>query len=278
MSDEEAYAAISAAAASISMAPPAYPLIFGGKPPRYYDRLNDRPGQKNGWYLAFHNPDGTTGGIVGSHKLQVSVKWITANRRTYTQQEKSQFAKEQAEKRLKAETERLRLQEQAAERAVRLWRRSKTADPAHPYLLRKNVGIHGIRQQGEALVIPLRKSTGQLRSLQFINHDGSKKFLYNGEITGCYHSIGSKPSETIILAEGYSTSATIFESTGHPTACAFNAGNLQPVAVAIRHKFPLTNIIIAADADPVGIRSAQAAAEAVKGSVVIPELEGGANG
>jgi putative DNA primase/helicase len=94
----------------------------------------------------------------------------------------------------------------------------------------------------------MRDMAGILHSLQTITPAGDKRFLFGGMVKGCYHSIG-KPAGLLIVCEGYATGASIHECTGHAVAVAFNAGNLEPVAVALRAKYLALKIIIAADDD-----------------------------
>jgi putative DNA primase/helicase len=273
MNDEEAHAAISAAAASIGSAPPDYLVIDGGIK-SYHDRLNDRPGAKNGRYKACYNADGTIGGFVSNWKTGLSVTWITAHRQTFTPEEKARFAKEQAAARLKAEADRRQRQADAAVKAAYLWRRSRPADPAHPYITRKGIHPHRARQSGAALVLDYRNNNGIITTLQFIQPDSSKKFLSDGEAGGSSHRFGGKLTDTVILAEGFATGATLHEATGYPVAVCGSAGNLRPVAVGIRERHPGVKIIIAGDADPVGRAKALDAAEAVNGVVALPDFEG----
>ena len=82
--------------------------------------------------------------------------------------------------------------------------------------------------------------------------------------------------------EGYATGVTVHTATGWPVACAFDAGNLLPVALALRVKFPATQIVIAADNDAVavgktvgvGFEKATEAARAVNGRVLMPDQVG----
>lgn len=275
MNDSDPHAAIAAAAALLGMAPPDYPLFVDSSIKRYHDRLNDRPGVRNAWYIAHHNPDGTTGGSVGSNKLQTSVNWCTSTRRTFTPEEKARFAKEQAATRMKAEEDRRQRHADAAVKATYLWRRSRPADPNHPYVIRKGIMPHRARQSGTALVLDYRNNNGIITTLQFIQPDGSKKFLTDGEAGGSSHRFGGKLTDTIILAEGFATGATLHEATGYPVAVCGSAGNLLPVAVGIRERHPGVKIIIAGDADPVGRAKAHDAAEAVNGVVALPDFSEG---
>ncbi len=169
-----------------------------------------------------------------------------------------------------------RVREEARSKAARLWGMTKPAEAAHPYLVRKGVKAWGIRQLKESLVIPARDTHGQLHSLQFIGPDGVKRFLSGGRTQAVYCAIG-KPVDTLLLAEGYATAATLYEATGHATACAFNAGNLGQVAHVLRLKFPGMRIVICADDDTQtpgnpGLTKAWEAARAVGGWVAAPSF------
>lgn len=169
---------------------------------------------------------------------------------------------------------------EARDRAKRHW---DSALPCigHAYLSKKGIKPHGARiassgPRGGDLVIPLRDSDGRLHSLQFIDPDGEKLFLVGGRKRGCYFSLG-RPSELLLIAEGFATAASIHEATGEAVAVAFDAGNLLPVARALRGKFPSIPLVIAADDDFAtagnpGLSRATEAAEAVGGRVAIPDF------
>ena len=81
----------------------------------------------------------------------------------------------------------------------------------------------------------------------------------------------------LCIAEGFATGATIHEATGYPVAVAFNAGNLVPVAKAIRERFAELRLIVCADDDAAaegnpGISKATEAAGSVGGLVAIPDF------
>ncbi|MEJ8813380.1 toprim domain-containing protein [Variovorax ureilyticus] len=76
------------------------------------------------------------------------------------------------------------------------------------------------------------------------------------------------------------------EATNDAVAVAFNSGNLEPVARALRAKYPSLPIVIAADDDHAtrdpksgepmnpGLTAARAAAAAVGGLVAVPDFTG----
>jgi len=229
-----------------------------------------------GWALLFQ--DGT-GGVFGD--------WITSARHTWqasrpaNDAELKRWREQIARAQRKAERERQREAEAAAERAAAAWAAAGPADPDHPYLQAKGIGPNGARQDGARLVIPVRNAAGAIRSMQRIGPEGRKRFEAGGTIAGHYFSIG-KPAGTVIVAEGFATGATIHEATGHAVAVAFNAGNLEPVARAIRSKLPAAVIVIAADDDAdtegnPGITKASAAAKACAGILATPARPGDFN-
>lgn len=232
----------------------------------------DKAGSRNGWCVLYADPIGH--GAFGSWRTGESHTWRAASEKTMTPAELAEQRRQfEAMRRQRAEEE-TRVREEARSKAARLWDMAKPAEAAHPYLVRKGVKAWGVRQLRESLVIPARDAHGQLHTLQFIGGDGDKRFLTGGRIGACYCAIG-RPADTLLLAEGYATAATLYEATGYATACAFNAGNLAPVARALRAKFPSLRIIVCADNDThtpgnPGLTNAWEAARAVHGWVACP--------
>ena len=166
-------------------------------------------------------------------------------------------------------------QQQAAKEAAARWQ-SASPVAAHPYLISKGVHAYGVKVEGEALLIPMRDTAGTLRSLQLIDPEGGKRFHPGGRVKGCYHAIG-KPDGVLIVCEGYATGASIHEATGRAVAVAFNAGNLQAVAVALYRQYPTLRLILAADDDwktegNPGVTKATEAARAVGGWLAVPRF------
>lgn len=235
----------------------------------------DKPGSMNGWYVFDSNHPAH--GAFGSWKTGQSETWRPARQADLNVAERRALAERQTAIRAARDAEQALVHTSAASRAVKLWKAAKSATNNHPYLLRKGVGAFGLRRLGERLVIPLRDDCGVLWSLQFIDPDGTKRFLSGGRKRGCYFSIGA-PKETLCVCEGYATGASIFMSTGHATAIAFDCGNLAPVAAALRKKFPELKIVIAADNDAAtdgnpGLTHAMEAARAIGGLVAVPTFE-----
>ncbi|MGV8887719.1 MAG: toprim domain-containing protein [Pseudomonas sp.] len=166
----------------------------------------------------------------------------------------------------------------AARQASQLWKMGKPADPLHTYLLAKGVQPYLLRQLGQGrLLVPLCND-GRLVNLQIITPDGGKRFLTGGRVHGCYSPLG-KFSEgcRLYVCEGWATGATLHKNTGSPVVCAMNAGNLKPVAVAMRERYGATlDLVIAGDDDRKtmgnpGKRAANQAARATDARVIFPE-------
>jgi putative DNA primase/helicase len=231
----------------------------------------DKAGTLNGWYVLYL--DGIASGAFGSWKTGSAHTWCSREPVDAREAEQVRQRIEQARRQRQAEQH--QRQQSAAEYANRLWRDARRADPQHPYLTRKGLRTHGLRQRGDALLVPLVRN-GVLANLQRIYLDGSKRFLSGGIVTGCYSPLGViTPGAPLYVCEGWATGATIHADTGAAVACAMNAGNLRPAALALREKHPHASLIIAGDDDRQtegnpGRMAANAAAVAVGGLVVFP--------
>ncbi|MBI4995576.1 MAG: toprim domain-containing protein [Rhodocyclales bacterium] len=236
-----------------------------------------KSGRLDGAYV-LHIDGHPAGGFINWRDGLGWQTWSATSERVLSREEKAAARARMEVLRQVRQQEEAQRHAEAAERAARLLGRSHPATSAHPYLRRKGVQAYAIFQLRDQLVIPVRDVAGALSTLQFISPAGDKRFLTGGRQRGCYFAIG-RPREALCLAEGYATAASIFEATGHATAVAFHAGNLEPVARALRAKFPGLPIIICADNDSAtpgnpGVTHAMAAARAVRGVVAVPDFEG----
>ena len=96
------------------------------------------------------------------------------------------------EARKQTETGRQQQYAKAAVKAASIWNTATPANDDHPYLVRKGIKANGARLHKGALVIPVLSGSA-IQSLQFINDDGSKRFLSSGRITGGYFSTEVSP-------------------------------------------------------------------------------------
>lgn len=158
----------------------------------------------------------------------------------------------------------------AAAKAWNIWRYAPIARE-HPYLTRKRIAGHGARLAFGKLVLPLYDAALNLANLQFISGDGEKRFLSGGRKAGCFWWAGPDGTETVCLAEGYATAASVHQATGHRCYIAFDAGNLPAVAEIVAARHPGTDIVICADHDATGLKYAGIAAARVSARVAVPE-------
>jgi putative DNA primase/helicase len=255
-----------------------FDLAADGKLVRY--RVDgDKGGSRNGWAV-LHDGGGRPWAVFGSWRTGEQHTWQArpepgAPRETAAQRAERERQARAARAQRDAEQERVRAEAQT--KAERLWARARPAAADHPYALAKAIKPYGARRLRDMLLVPARDSTGRLHTLQFISPDGAKRFLTGGRIQGCYFSIG-RPTDRLLLAEGFATACSLHEATGAAVAACFSAGNLLPVALALRAKFPRVPIVVCADNDihtagNPGVTAARAAARAVRGLLAVPHFD-----
>jgi len=249
---------------------------------RRVKHVDDRAGTKNGWYVlhGFMTRDGREliTGAFGwwkagdeSHRIQYETQGLERAERQAIEARRRELERQ-------ARAARAELAQEAAERARRIWEGLPTEGPS-AYLARKRIPGLGARFTRGTLVVPLRSSPETLVGLQFIAGDGGKKFLTGTAKQGAYCLIGPEPQpgEWLGIAEGYATAVSCHLAGGLPVACAFDAGNLLPVARALRARYPWARCALLADDDwqtagNPGLSKAQAAAKPVRGRVLSPRF------
>ncbi len=143
---------------------------------------------------------------------------------------------------------------EAGRKAYGFWQYS-TASGRSEYLERKKVGYYGIRfrsnaEYGDVAVIPMVDELGRLWNYQLLNSDGTKRHPKDARTEGIFHMIGNPINGNAVgIAESYVTSASCFELTGIPTACAFSCQNLKNIAVILKQLYARSKLIIFADND-----------------------------
>ena len=180
--------------------------------------------------------------------------------------------------------ERLAAEETAAPCAADLWANASLADPTHPYLVAKELEPFGVRQSGNALLVPMFDPGFRLWNVQRIRPDGFKLFGKDARTAGLFwphgvHMQDGRPSPgPLVIGEGFATMAAIHSATGFGVVAAMSARNLETVALTMRKLFPARELVIAADDDRhltenIGLRFARKAAQAVRGVVATPRPE-----
>jgi phage/plasmid primase-like uncharacterized protein len=256
--------------AAAGVRPPSS-IEIDGNLHRYSTGSKGQPGHdKPGWYVFF--PDGIPAGMFGDWRTGAASTWRADIGRELTPVEVASVSRRQAEARAARDARAT----SAADSVELIWSQAGPASPDHPYLIRKGVGAHGLRITGDGrLMAPLFASDGSLSSLQYIDADGGKLYHPGGATGGRYWSVGAIEGDTIYIAEGFATAATIHEVTGRPCVVAYSASNLVPVTGAIAGAHPSARVVIVADNDASGVGQRygeQASARHGARLIVIPIL------
>lgn len=235
--------------------------------------IGDKNGSRNGYY-AFYG-DGIPAGFFGSWRLGVQFTWSAKHSSEITSSARRMRSKRIHQMRLKHAEERQQRQLVAAKWAEIMWGKCTGAEQTHPYLVSKGIQPHHLRQQGELLFVPMINAKGELWNLQRIWPDGSKRFMRDGCIKGCFALFGDLGTGPVYVCEGVATGASIHEKSGIPTVCAMNAGNLLDVCTALAS--PDRQITICADNDHrtdgnPGITKGREAAATVGADLTWPDL------
>ncbi len=260
------------------------PLIADGLLHRCHVE-GDKPGSKNGAYCL--HMDGLPSGYFEHWKTGIKSTWCQSGKRypmTMAMRQQIEQARQQRQ------SEQQQAHRLAAEKARFVWGRGNPimTQSEHPYLIKKQVQPHGLRMVRDGvLMVPLFNEVADIVNMQFIDAEGNKQFLSGGQKKGRFSTVGFDIEllpwmgncVRLIICEGWATGASLYEDTGTPVIVAMDAGNLEPVAVAMRNIFnrPIkTEIIIAGDNDlsGKGQESARKAALACGGKYIIPATPG----
>ena len=129
--------------------------------------------------------------VYGNWKTGFENKWSSVNANTLTPQENLKLKKQMLEahkRRNKAEKDR---HEEVAKEIKLLFGSFKNITE-HEYLTSKKVKNYGLKvdQKGN-LVVGVYDTTGNIRSLQYIDKKGGKRFAGGGEIKGNIFLVGA---------------------------------------------------------------------------------------
>ena len=236
---------------------------------------NGKPCDDSGWYVL--HSDGIAAGSFGDWREGFTQPWCSKTVGSMTEAERQAHRERIQVMQRQREADLIQRQQHAAALATKRWA-ATTPCTQHAYLNRKGIKPHGVKIEGDKLLVPMRDTAGAVHNLQTIAPDGTKMFMPNGRVKGCYFSIG-RPAGSVIICEGFATGASLHEATGAAVAVSFNAGNLADVAVVIRQKYPALKIIIAGDDDHLnpsnpGLTKAREAALTVGCYLATPEFFG----
>ena len=126
------------------------------------------------------------------------------------------------------------------------------------YHLQKRIDLQGSGAvcDGNTVVIELFDIvTGEPRGKQFIKPDGSKKFTPKLQKEGTGAFIGTF-TDVIYVTEGWADAVIVHRATGQQVLFALDAGNIPKTAAILQSMG--RKVIVAADADEVGVQAAKA--------------------
>tara|TARA_R110002167_G_scaffold18105_1_gene68302 strand:+ start:356 stop:2521 length:2166 start_codon:yes stop_codon:yes gene_type:complete len=261
-------------------------LITDGSIGRAYINVG---GQRKfcGWYQLWLDqsvPFGRLGDYRYSADSPTAV-WKPENRKrqTLTKEEKEEIAHLRKDAQVKQQEK----YSKSAKRAQKLWEEAIPCEK-HPYLEKKKVLSYGLKISPDGvLMIPLYDKQLTIVGIQYINDDGTKKFLTGSKKAGSFFILGReilKNSDVINYAEGYSTSASVYADYSQPVIVSFDAYNLTPVAEVMFEFFPDKKHIFIADNDDskTGEKEASKACQTIlknkgKAEVLMPQSKGDYN-
>ena len=250
------------------------------------DKANERSG-----YYAYNQLDNNFVCIYGNWRTSQEWKFTSYNPNEMSAEEKRLMQTKLEESQKRREEAKTKKQEE-----VSIYAKEKFASANevtdHNYLNDKKVKSYGLKTINGNLLIPVHSITksdngilvNDIKSLQYIFPDGSKKFVGGGEIKGNVFLIGCEATEipyldTLILCEGYATGSSIFEATGLPVAVVFSANFCLTASVRLR-EITGAKFIIALDNDTSGIgeKNANEVVNAVSNCVSrLPSITGDFN-
>ncbi|HHT0464598.1 TPA: primase-helicase zinc-binding domain-containing protein [Raoultella planticola] len=200
-----------------------------------------------------------------------------------------------SQRREQLEAERTQLEQERLQRAVvdaqqrratfsRLYdeRRQSATQGESEYLTDK--GLNGftfpILSDG-SILLTLVDEAGAVVAAQTITREGVKRLVAGSAKRGAYHAVNTPDDpQTVLIAEGLATALTCHLICPDAlTVAGIDAGNLLPVAEVMRRKYPLAQIVIAADNDRLddkpntGTERAEKAALSVDGYVSVPPTD-----
>lgn len=247
----------------------------------------DKGKEQSGFYVL--HSDGVANGYFMNNRTGEEIKW-TSKEHSMTPEEKAEMKTLYNAK--KAEREQAdKILTEKAEKALYAKFMNREAINEHSYLTNKMVEATQNIYAGNdsTITVPLYNVDGRLKSAQYIDADGNKRFAKNTNKVGAFHIVDGnaadlKSATSIIIAEGYATAASINEAVKEPglkVIAAMSANNLEHTVKAITEKYPAINIVIAADNDienkvgNIGLNAAKNVSEKYKNvTVAIPKING----
>lgn len=245
----------------------------------------DKGKEQSGFYVL--HSDGVANGYFMNNRTGEEIKW-TSKEHSMTPEEKAEMKALYNAK--KAEREQAdKMLTEKAEKAIYAKFMNKETVSEHTYLSNKMIDPTSNIYAGQdsTITIPLFNIDGRLKSAQYINENGEKRFAKNTNKVGAFHIVDGSVSDlkyakSVVIAEGYATAASINEALNNKDVkviAAMSANNLDHTVKAVTEKYPNINVIIAADNDltnkvgNIGLNAANAVQNKYENiTVVVPKI------
>ncbi len=245
----------------------------------------DKGKEQSGFYVL--HSDGVANGYFMNHRTGAEVKWISKEH-NMTPEKKADMKAVFLAKKAERDKESKKLTDKA-EKALYAKFMNKKPVNNHTYLTNKMIEPTNNIYAGSnnSITIPLYNINGRLKSAQYINESGEKRFAKNTNKSGAFHIVDGvvddlKNAKSIIVTEGYATAVSINEAIKDndiKVIASMSANNIEPTVKAITDKYPNISIVIAADNDltnkvgNIGLNTANKVAEKYKNvTVIIPKI------
>lgn len=155
------------------------------------DGLDEKRGECSAWYTL--HSDGLPAGSFGGWRTGLCGTWCAETDRTMTGAEYQAHRQCAEQAKVDVAAEHAKVAEEATVKCAELQNIAANIDGGHAYIRHKDVKPTGAKQLHDASLIPLRGTGGELRSLQFTQPDGSRRFKMGGTVVDCYCTLGDKP-------------------------------------------------------------------------------------
>lgn len=213
----------------------------------------DRGKKQSASYKAFL--DGRPNGWIKNFKTGETYKWVSKRTAQLSKSEQAtQKARAYEQRRWDAQQQQAKY-DKVATKAKWIWGKAREVRAGESaYLVHKCIQPHNLRMDSYGnLVVPMHNLRNEIRNLQFIHPDGEKIFQKGGQLKGLFCRLnGYHHSDTVILAEGFATGASLNEITGHTVIVCFGASNLLTVAELFAEQREINRnvqFVVAADND-----------------------------
>ncbi|ALS68386.2 zincin-like metallopeptidase domain-containing protein [Pandoraea apista] len=263
-----------------------HPLMDGKK--HRVRATDDKPGSADRSIFYVGHLEGTRpAGFAMNNRTGAQAKW-KAKGYSFDGAELAAVLAEAEQRRKEFEAERQAAYELTASKVSERIGKLTPITTATPYLEAKGALAREfvLKDSSGTTYVPAYDVDGKVWTMQSINPKGEKLFVSDSRKEGCFHALNGYASlakaKAFVIGEGYATMDTVdreLAGLGVQSISAFDAGNLAPVAKALKAKFPDTPILFAGDDDRhvtmtvgknPGREKALAAAEEVGGTVLFP--------